>query len=782
MDPSVRILATHGLLVASSLLFPATATAHQEPATTGHPTPEGAHTLAADRHSRLYFTEHADGTWVRGRTYKARVSSDGFSYVPFLGSDAPRNFPVDFRLVSATLAGEPLGLSSQALVERNGDRFVLDRGAVDVIYDVALESVEQSFAVDAAGATGDLVLRMRIDTELGALPDSGGLAFRGDYGGVDYSAAFVFDGAGRRADVPMRLDGDQLELTVPASFLADATGPILVDPLVATYAIDDISLDLDHVDIAFDASHIQNTYVYEEHFSVADSDVYCRTYDSLNNTLVGGSYIDSSADSWSGPKIANADAANQDLIVARKVSATTGRDSIVGRFFDEASLLAGPEFTIAAAAQGQLFLHTDVGGHNDLASLDPKYLVAWDESDSLGSPTGVSLRTVSAIGALGPIRSITGAGVGWHVAVSKANSTKFGFEFWNVVCGWNNGNGGSEHVLRAEVDAAGMVPVSSIVHTSPAGSFAYDFDVSESIVAGGSLPKFVLSFVETSPQSVGSKRVLLCNSVSVLRDIDLNVMEHESSTLPAHGIRVGTTWHPPSPPEFLIAYHQALPTGGTGVFMTTLDAYSNRAIAISERKTFLGVSTPNSPGGGSLALTSRSSGGFHSQFSLLAWTQYSSATSSTDIVGATHVANFPTAVGEQFCQGTPNSTGRRGFLAAYGDNSVSGDKELFATSLPQHSVGYFLCGQGSTPVHFPGTSQGVLCLGGGAIGRYSNFATSTGTQAAISLLFSPTALSTPTGPVAATVGERWNFQLWHRDSAGGGAATSNFTNAVQIQF
>ena len=42
----------------------------------------------------VYHTEHADGTWIRGRSYKAHASQDGFTFIPFLGSDAERNWPV----------------------------------------------------------------------------------------------------------------------------------------------------------------------------------------------------------------------------------------------------------------------------------------------------------------------------------------------------------------------------------------------------------------------------------------------------------------------------------------------------------------------------------------------------------------------------------------------------------------------------------------------------------------------------------------------------------------
>ena len=44
--------------------------------------------------SEVLFAVEPDGeVWVKGRSYKASFGAHGASYVPFLGSDAPRTFP-----------------------------------------------------------------------------------------------------------------------------------------------------------------------------------------------------------------------------------------------------------------------------------------------------------------------------------------------------------------------------------------------------------------------------------------------------------------------------------------------------------------------------------------------------------------------------------------------------------------------------------------------------------------------------------------------------------------
>lgn len=45
-----------------------------------------------------------------GRTWKANFDGTGCTVVPFLGSEAPRNFPLRLELAQATVGGEPLAL------------------------------------------------------------------------------------------------------------------------------------------------------------------------------------------------------------------------------------------------------------------------------------------------------------------------------------------------------------------------------------------------------------------------------------------------------------------------------------------------------------------------------------------------------------------------------------------------------------------------------------------------------------------------------------------------
>ncbi|MEL6714792.1 MAG: hypothetical protein AAFP86_13505, partial [Planctomycetota bacterium] len=147
------------------------------------------------------------------------------------------------------------------------------------------------------------------------------------------------------------------------------------------------------------------------------------------------------------------------------------------------------------------------------------------------------------------------------------------------------------------------------------------------------------------------------------------------------------------------------------------------------------------------------------------------------------IATVDTSLGTNYCTAVPNSTGVPGVMSAMGSNSVAANNvELRASSLPQGQFGIFVVSmtQGLT-TNVP-NNVGNLCLGG-TIGRYQDLSQifATGASGTGSLAIDLTAV--PAGPVlvATMPGDTLNFQAWHRDVVGG-AATSNFTNGLEILF
>lgn len=145
---------------------------------------------------------------------------------------------------------------------------------------------------------------------------------------------------------------------------------------------------------------------------------------------------------------------------------------------------------------------------------------------------------------------------------------------------------------------------------------------------------------------------------------------------------------------------------------------------------------------------------------------------------------FTANIGSVFCDPVnANSTGLRGRIDAEGSSSLAAnDITLVASQLPMSAFGFFIASRdrGFTPN--PAGSAGNLCLSG-AIGRYvgPGQIQSTGMTTSFSLAINNGAIPQPTGLVAATVGESWSFQAWHRDQVIG-VPTSNFTDGVRITF
>jgi hypothetical protein len=146
------------------------------------------------------------------------------------------------------------------------------------------------------------------------------------------------------------------------------------------------------------------------------------------------------------------------------------------------------------------------------------------------------------------------------------------------------------------------------------------------------------------------------------------------------------------------------------------------------------------------------------------------------------VPSGPGTVGTNYCTANMNSTGQTGLLTGTGSASVAANNlTLEASRLPNNAFGYFLTSTTQAVTPNPGNSQGILCIGG-QIGRYTGPGQikNTGMTGSFSLLIDLTQVPTPTGFVAAVVGETRNFTTWHRDV--GTTATSNFTNGLSVTF
>ncbi|MEM8712273.1 MAG: hypothetical protein AAGG01_15085, partial [Planctomycetota bacterium] len=126
----------------------------------------------------------------------------------------------------------------------------------------------------------------------------------------------------------------------------------------------------------------------------------------------------------------------------------------------------------------------------------------------------------------------------------------------------------------------------------------------------------------------------------------------------------------------------------------------------------------------------------------------------------------------------PNSTGALGLLSGAGsDQASSNDLSLVLRDLPPQTTVLLLASMSAGNHPMAGGSLGTLCLDG-SIGRFlrPGELRTTNPEGSTSLAVDLGSLPSPTGSVAASAGQTWYFQAWHRDLA----FTSNFTNSISI--
>ncbi len=171
-----------------------------------------------------------------GRTYMARFDDRGIEFTPAFGRAAPHNTPLRFSLAEVRRDGASLPVAADVAPapDSASRRVDYDRGAFVERYALREDGVEQSFVFDQLPpGNGDLVVRGRVECELPATADAGGLRF--DLAGVGHFRIGKVTGVaadGARAEGALRLtEGGIIELSLPEAFVRDAALPLTLDPL-----------------------------------------------------------------------------------------------------------------------------------------------------------------------------------------------------------------------------------------------------------------------------------------------------------------------------------------------------------------------------------------------------------------------------------------------------------------------------------------------------------------------------------------------------------------------
>jgi hypothetical protein len=347
------------------------------------PRPDAKRMPAFDR-NHVYYTLEENGThWARGATYKARFGADGASYAPFLGVDAPRNFPVSFRVASVSFGGEPQPFDANAQAERTGDVVRYERGGLSEVYELAPQSIEQEFVIAArpANVAGDLVLRLSTTSELEKRELEGRIEFSNDLGAVRYGRATAIDAAGARVQAMTTTTDEGIEIRVPAEFVASAQFPLTIDPIISTFSIDTGTPNAYLPDCSYDYSNGCWLIVHEETFSASDHDVVWQRMSTLSAQILGSGYVDQNlGDYWANPACANNNALDRFLIVAQVGIPGNGPRKIYARTCQASNGALGTTLDVGSQDPFVDLTNPDVGG--DPLGLPSYFCVVWEKEFS----------------------------------------------------------------------------------------------------------------------------------------------------------------------------------------------------------------------------------------------------------------------------------------------------------------------------------------------------------------------------------------------------------------
>jgi hypothetical protein len=324
--------------------------------------------------------DEQDGArWVLGRNYKFCLTPDDATFIPFFGSEAPRNFPLTLRLTSLRRGEQELAIAAKT-TSRRGDQLWVDRAAVREVYDVAMDHVAQSFVVEGHGGSGDLVVEQSVTSELVGERSAAGIAFRGEHGVVTYSGALAFDASGRRIDLPIALAGARIRIVVPAAFMVDAEWPVTIDPIVSNGTIASApSIDLEP-DVAADL----NTTVISWQRVWSSTDHDCFLHRSFNNIV---STIDFTSENWREVKVG---CHSHTALVVGIVGQPWSQRVVKGRITEGNGTVWAP-FVIADSSLGHA-ISCDVGADDSF-----RFCVVW-EREVTASDHDILFRMVTGSG------------------------------------------------------------------------------------------------------------------------------------------------------------------------------------------------------------------------------------------------------------------------------------------------------------------------------------------------------------------------------------------------
>jgi hypothetical protein len=250
----------------------------------------------------------AYGVWAVGRDYKAGFAGDA-TFVPYLGKDYPRTRQLGWHTLAVRCGNRDVVAENETPRRWHGDwRYEYRFAAMTEAYDVRADGLEQTFVFPQRPAgDGDLVVRGRFATDLTPAAQADGSLVFADAEGralIRYGMATAIDADGRQLPLVTLCQGNVATLTVPASWLAGASFPLTVDPLLTAIGMQVDASPHEYMELIRDDG--TNTLLVSSARSVSasDYDAFGAVYqDAFGGTTYQPVFADVTA-SWSTPQTA----------------------------------------------------------------------------------------------------------------------------------------------------------------------------------------------------------------------------------------------------------------------------------------------------------------------------------------------------------------------------------------------------------------------------------------------------------------------------------------------
>ncbi|MEM8710363.1 MAG: hypothetical protein AAGG01_05385 [Planctomycetota bacterium] len=751
--------------------------------------------LAFPLPERVLFDEVDGVHWALGHTYKASIGTEGLSYWPLQGPHAAGAVRLGLELKRVLAGGRELPLKAPEVARgqlpnddtRHGSvdpSVSIRRGVVIESYRFDLTSVEQMFRIDLnevfPGERGALSLEVSMTSnELKSNETRPPFSFHRRSGVameplVQIGRAFSVSASGHLTPLDARRTegGSGYVIEVPASVVREAGDVLTIDPVISSGLVTESNLQQD---VIADVASVGDEYfvAVERQVNPGDNDISIYRVGRsgpLQATFLAA--VDFTNSLYSEPAISGL-AGSGDLMVASTRGSGVSRRIYLRRFTTGGATLSSNFSAWNLSLEAfEADLGAETGGGSSTAS--GRYCLVFTEVVFGQSGTVALILERDGSVAAGPLY-LDGLEQAAAPAVSNGTGRPLPLAPQAFrVAQKRIDAGNAESVWAAEISRNGdMITQPWKVADTQNTTRVTVASANEARLEDGSSPYIVAWDGGLVVQ--GDIQMAMCVGGAVRGDVsNIGILSDERRTFDQRRPSLAVTGS-----HWLMAYQErALPLGDWQTFLCS-GGLTERGPGLAERNQRL---LPSADPQVDVTIATLYDGGVSSSVGdngLVIWTNMRTGGA---IEGARVVPPAFGVAGVQYCSANRNSTGLRAWVTADGDGSVASTHAIRCLDGPPAAPCYVLTSRSTAFVQNVGGGSGNLCLGGAGFGRFATDIGSISASGEYTLTFDPGAIAQPNGSVAALPGETWYFQAWFRDAGSGGAATSNLSNGVAIEF